>query len=118
MLCTDAKASNTMSETTREPIDELFVALANVQRRRILIGLLEHDPRSARARPDVSGVHAMSDDEAIASYHVHLPKLEEFGLVEWDREAGELLKGPEFETIEPVLECLCDQRRDFSEILV
>ena len=38
--------------------------------------------------------------------HVHLPKLERYGCVEWDRRTKDVAKGPNFEEIRPVLELL------------
>lgn len=38
--------------------------------------------------------------------HVHLPKLEDSGLIEWDSEAGTVSRGPAFEEVEPVLRLL------------
>jgi hypothetical protein len=38
--------------------------------------------------------------------HCHLPKLEAEGLIEWDREAGTVSRGPAFQEIEPALRVL------------
>ncbi len=38
--------------------------------------------------------------------HVHLPKLEEYGFIEWDRDSHEVRKGPKFNEIQPLLELL------------
>lgn len=36
----------------------------------------------------------------------HLPKLEEAGYIEWDRDTGEISKGPRFDEIKPLLELI------------
>lgn len=38
----------------------------------------------------------------------HLPMLEAEGLIEWDRETGEISRGPRFDEIEPFLELIED----------
>jgi len=43
-------------------------------------------------------------------YHVYLPKLETQGFIEWDREAGVVSRGSEFDLIEPVLALLIDHK--------
>lgn len=40
----------------------------------------------------------------------HLPKLEEAGYIEWDRESGTISKGPRFDEIEPILELMGDDQ--------
>ncbi|WP_177209108.1 hypothetical protein [Natronobacterium haloterrestre] len=42
----------------------------------------------------------------IEKRHVHLPKLVDYGYIEWDREAAVITKGPEFDEIRPLLEFL------------
>lgn len=49
---------------------------------------------------------SQGDDSALMLKHVHLPKLEEAGYVEWDRRSGGLSKGPRFDEIEPLLDLM------------
>ena len=39
-------------------------------------------------------------------YHSHLPKLVDYGFIEWNTDTREIAKGPQFEEIRPVLECI------------
>lgn len=44
------------------------------------------------------------DKLQIEMYHTYLPRLEEAGYIQWDRDQHIVVKGPEFERIKPVLE--------------
>lgn len=87
-------------------MDDVLDALGDVQRRKLLVSLLAHNPQ------DDTPVIVGSDEEAhlvkdlIRMRHVHLPKLEEYGFIEWNRETHEVSKGPDFEEIRPILELL------------
>jgi predicted transcriptional regulator len=89
--------------------DDIVDALANIQRRKLLIGLLEHNPQD-----DSPIVIADSDSEAnaverlVTMQHTHLPKLVDYGFIEWDEETHEVRKGPKFDEIRPLLELLDD----------
>lgn len=89
--------------------DDALDALADVQRRKLLLSLLDHNPQDDS--PVVIGA-TESEIEALESLttmnHVHLPKLAEYGFIEWDRENNEVTKGPEFVEIRPLLELLKD----------
>lgn len=97
---------------TKLLLDEHFTVLADVERRRLLVALLKENPRS-----DILGKIGESDNDAetdrqqVTIHHNHLPRLEDHGLVEWDRENAIVAKGPEFEKIEPFLLVL-DEHRD------
>ena len=96
--------------------DDALDGLADVQRRRLLVSLLEHNPQDGD--PVVVG-DTETEIEALQSLtamnHVHLPKLVEYGFIEWDREANEVSKGPEFVEIRPLLELLKEHADDLPE---
>jgi hypothetical protein len=96
-------------ESTGKPIsfDRMLDALGDVQRRKLLIALLEHNPQDDR--PAVIAGSDTEDDVAdrlLDMRHNHLPKLTAYGLIEWDRGAHEVLKGRNFDEVEPLLELL------------
>lgn len=108
--------------------DDIFDAVVHVQRRRLLVDLLEEGPQSVtelslKGREmveaneafleqylsgprDIDGV----DDDLLRLHHVHLPKLAGYGFVEWSPGAGLVAKGPRFDEVRPVLELLVDRR--------
>lgn len=87
--------------------DDIADALADPQRRELLIALLEHNPQD-----DVPVVIADSEDESdaverlVSMQHVHLPKLADYGFIEWNKNTHEVVKGPHFDEIRPLLELL------------
>jgi predicted transcriptional regulator len=89
--------------------EDMVDALADVQRRKLLIALLEHNPQD-----DAPVVIADSDSESdaverlVTMQHVHLPKLADYGFIEWNEETHEVTKGPKFDEIRPLLELLDD----------
>lgn len=87
----------------------LFEALSAVERRRVLVGLLEHNPQDALVTDETE---AGIDETVIARQHVHLPKLEDYGFVSWDRNEDVVTKGPRFDEIRPALELLDDHSDD------
>jgi len=92
--------------------DELLDALASVQRRRLLVALLVHNPQD-EAPPSVAEEGKAAEVERLVKMeHVHLPKLDEYGFIDWDREANEVNKGERFEEIRPLLELLADHEEE------
>jgi predicted transcriptional regulator len=89
--------------------DDMVDALADVQRRKLLVALLEHNPQD-----DTPVVIADSESDAdaverlVTMQHVHLPKLADYGFIEWNEETHEVTKGPKFDEIRPLLELLDD----------
>lgn len=84
-----------------------FDALANTHRRQLLVALVEENPQTDTVQrpPDTDG--AVSDHERwshIQMQHIHLPKLEDRGFIQWEKETGEINRGPAFEEIRPLLE--------------
>lgn len=102
--------------------DEVFDAMADQQRRELLVGLLHEDPQPV---PQLSGVareilgahdtvlsEYLSDVQEIAdakktdirTHHVHLPKLVTYNYIEWNRETGLVTKGADFDDVRPLAE--------------
>lgn len=40
--------------------------------------------------------------------HIHLPEVEDSGLIHWDRDSHQVTNGPEFDEIRPILQSLED----------
>lgn len=98
------------------PVDDALDALGHIQRRKLLFALLDHDPQD-----DSPTILADSEDEADALEHlvgmndVHLPKLAEYGYINWNRDAHEVTHGPNFDDIRPLLELLADHEDELPE---
>jgi hypothetical protein len=78
--------------------DDLFKCLTHIQRRRILVELL------TESKMNIS-------EDAILMQHSHLPKLEEYGFIDWDRDTNVVTKGPQYKQIRPQVEML-DNHKD------
>jgi hypothetical protein len=89
--------------------DDMMGALGDVQRRKLLVALLEHNPQDdtpvvvADSKGEVDAVERL-----VTMQHVHLPKLVDYGFIEWNEETHEVLKGPKFDEIRPLLELLAN----------
>ncbi len=96
--------------------DDMVDALADVQRRKLLVALLEHNPQD-----DSAVVIADSESESdaverlVSMQHVHLPKLTDYGFIEWDEDTHEVMKGPNFDEIRPLLELLDDHEDELPD---
>lgn len=90
--------------------DELFHALQNERRRRVLRYLLDNEGQQFEMRDIAEHVAALEQDTTpaqitsderkrvyIALYQCHLPKLAEFGLVEYDQQRGHVRPRPEID---------------------
>ncbi len=103
-----------MSDPHENPsFDEMLDALADVQRRTLLLDLLEHNPQTVKLAIDAEEAEEAVFDRLVAMKHIHLPKLAEYGFIEWDREHDEVIKGPAFDEIRPLVELLDTHRDEF-----
>ena len=94
-------------ERERLSFDDMMDALNNSRRRKLLLALLKNNPQDEA--PAVIGDSDSETDAVellVSMQHTHLPKLEEYGLIEWDKDAHEVMKGPKFDEIRPLLELL------------
>lgn len=94
--------------------DDIFEALSNEYRRRLLLDLLEHNPQEVSTGPNSDRWIVETRDQAVSVRHTHLPKLADFGFIDWDRDRGVVTKGPRFDEIREVLELLEDHSDDLS----
>jgi hypothetical protein len=82
---------------TPSKMDSIIKALSKQQRRAILYRLKRDDRLQPFQGPDAL------DSSDIELDHVHLPKLDAAGYIEWNRESGEVMKGPQYDEIETFL---------------
>lgn len=91
--------------------DKVMYALTDGHRRQILVELLESNSQHVgreRDRREEPGTRRY----ALVTYHVHLPKLEEQGFVDWNQKQGTVTRGDQFGTVRPVLEALQGRQDD------
>lgn len=86
-------------------VDEMLDALAKQTRRFVLEYV-----RDATTEVSVDSLERLLDDDQGGPqlYHSHLPKLEAAGYVDWDRDAGTVARGPQFDEVEPFLQVLTE----------
>ena len=81
----------------------VFELLSNGHRHRLLRTLLEEGSTTAIPPSDDTGPEAKPESVRLALYHIHLPKLDDAGLIEWDRDRNQVSKGPKFKTVVDLL---------------
>lgn len=83
-------------------IDSVLEGLSN-RRRRLILVLLKDGAIESVADAAVRG---RDNTGEVMLVHNHLPKLAKSGYVDWDRDTGEISKGPRFDEIEPLLDMI------------
>ena len=82
-------------------VDRMF-DIMSARHRRLVLLLVKHGTIHT-----VNDVMARETKEPetleIQLIHNHLPKLVDAGYIQWDRDTGEISKGPRFDEIEPLL---------------
>jgi len=97
-----------------------FEALANPYRRQLLLALFAENPQDDE---DLDPLNILKQGETVDTLdathvkleHVHLPKLADMGFIGWDRESGELSKGPNWGEIAPLLQLMDDHQDELPE---
>lgn len=84
-------------------LDQLFSAVSDFDRRQLLLALWQARDDETVAVSDLD-IDRDDRDLALAFHHVHLPKLEQNGLVEVVEPGERVRRGPQFPEIEPILE--------------
>lgn len=105
-----------------ERTDRVFEVMSHRDRRRLLVALRKHtdteDPQyDVGALSEAIVQDGDAEQAQVQMVHRHLPKLEDFGYVRWDREAGTVEKGPEWTALEPFLGLLDDHGPELADDL-
>ena len=96
--------------------DEILDALGHIQRRKLLRALLTHNPQDDEpVVVDANESEAEELSRLVEMRHVHLPKLEDYGFIDWNRDTNEVSKGPKFDEIRPLLELLRDHEDELPD---
>lgn len=106
------------SSLEKTPLDVALRILADKFRRRLLIALVDHNPQDDNDTQIPANVTLDEEeirDIQIAMAHTHLPKLEDYGFIEWDTDENVIRRGPQFEEIKPLLELIQNQADEFPD---
>jgi hypothetical protein len=95
-------------EVVATSFEACLEALADVERRRLLLALL--DGTSDGVALDQLDPDAEDETLELSMHHVHLPKLEASGFIDTDRQQRSVSRGPRFDEVRPLLELLDDNR--------
>ncbi len=83
-------------------VDDLLELLADAERRRLLLALAEPEG-------DADARLADADGSTRSHYrHVHLPKLDDAHVIEWEKGTDSVEKGPRFDRTEALLQAVVD----------
>ncbi|MCU4802303.1 transcriptional regulator [Halobacteria archaeon HArc-gm2] len=93
-------------------LDRLFDALKSIDRRRLLLLLSDHHPEvdAAPSLPEIAPENGDYTRYVTGMIHKHIPKLADYGYVDWNPAERVVRRGPQFDEVAPVLELLVDNR--------
>jgi hypothetical protein len=105
------------SDRTGSLLSEKFDILSHPVRRRLLVAVNDKNPQD---EDDLASNSIVGDGENLEMleqemYHCHLPKLEEAGFINWDRDTGTITRGPRFEEIEPLIKLMNDHQDELPD---
>ncbi|PSP79203.1 hypothetical protein BRC81_07005 [Halobacteriales archaeon QS_1_68_20] len=95
-----------MSTEAVTSFDTHLDALGHVDRRRLLLALLNAEEAALPIEFDQLEHETAESDVLLSFYHNHLPKLEDRGFVDANLDQHSVTRGPRFDEIEPLLELL------------
>jgi hypothetical protein len=95
------------STSADDCLTAVFEALSHPHRRHILLALTDDSSAAVIQDPfDIVITDVDPDILVIQLYHNHLPKLDDFGFIDWDQGSETVTRGDRFGDIEPLLELL------------
>ena len=83
-------------------LDSIYEAFTRLERRELL-ATLANTKRKIVLEPS-----EMTERIWIELYHIHLPKLEDAGLIYWNPEDHVITQGPRFEEVQPLFKVMHD----------
>jgi hypothetical protein len=106
-----------------EETDRALKTLSDACRRRLLFELYEEvnskggggRRRKSINYTDITPLRTERKQRRL--YHIHLPKLDEFGYITWNEANKTIQKGPRWEEIEPLLELISTHLSELPPIL-
>lgn len=108
--------AGTLDELAHVPLDDALDALSHIQRRKVLIALLAHKtPDDSPAVVPDSETDVDTREYLVATDHVHLSSLAEYGFIAWNRDTHEVTRGPNFDDITPLLQLLVDNAGELPD---
>ena len=99
-----------MSTEAVTSFDTYLDALQHVDRRRLLLALLDTEEAARPIELDQLKYETAESDVLVSFHHVHLPKPENQGFVDASPDQHAVTTGPQFEEIRPLLELLDTHR--------
>lgn len=90
-------------------LDGFADCIGHEYRRKILFLLYQKDDGRLSVPDDLLNQDIDRERFDLELTHSHLPKLEEAGFIQWDKERGEMREGDNYEKIEPLLEVLTNR---------
>lgn len=110
-----------LSRLSHASLDIVLDALANAYRRRLLTALSDRDERDdlvVQLPAEAVASASEMDQYTLSQVHTHLPKLEDMGFIEWDRDTNDVRKGPRFEEVRSFLQVLQNHADELPDDLV
>ncbi|MDS0222067.1 hypothetical protein NDI54_11980 [Haloarcula sp. S1AR25-5A] len=101
--------------------DDVFSAITAEPRRQLIVALLDAPPDETVPLPESAAnpnIPLDPDDLRRDLYHRHLPKLADLGFITWDTEPLVAGRGPRFEEVAVVFECLQSDAAALPDSLV
>lgn len=111
---------NTNDETD-DSLNESLEMLSHGVRRRLLMAVAAKNPWDDEdiTSESIADEHEDDDDtlELLTQqlYHIHLPKLDDAGFIDWDRDNGRITRGPRFGEIKPLLRLMHDHQDELPD---
>ncbi|WP_435157367.1 hypothetical protein [Haladaptatus sp. DFWS20] len=99
-------------------LDTFLKILADTDRRQLLVALLEYDSLDddySQIPADVTNSDEQESQLSLQMTHIHLPKLDDADIIEWNQDDYAVRKGPRFDEIRPLLQMIREQADEHSE---